>query len=59
MSSEPRIRRVRHELKRRRLSVLRVEKIAPSMVRVVLGDEASGYWQRGNVGTHDNIAGEQ
>lgn len=35
----PRVQRVRHEVKRRRLSVLRVERLPPGMVRVVLGGE--------------------
>ena len=39
MNSAPRIERVRHELKRRRLTVQRVERWAPQMVRVVLGGE--------------------
>ena len=36
----PQITRVRHELKRRVLTVTRVERLAPQMVRVVLGGEA-------------------
>jgi len=48
MSDAPRIERVRHELKRRTLSVSRVEKIAPQMVRVMLsGDELRGFTSLG------------
>ena len=44
MNSEPQITRVRHELKRRRLTVVRVETAAPNMARVVLGgDELRGF----------------
>ncbi len=39
MNSEPQIVRVRHELKRRRLTVSRVEKLAPKITRVTLGGE--------------------
>jgi NADPH-dependent ferric siderophore reductase len=37
---EPQVARVRHELKRRTLTVARVEQIAPRMIRVVLGGDA-------------------
>jgi NADPH-dependent ferric siderophore reductase len=44
MSNAPRVERVRHELKRRQLTVARVERVAPSMVRVVLsGAELQGF----------------
>ena len=48
MSSGPQITRVRHELKRRRLTVARVEQVAPAMVRVVLsGGELQGFTSLG------------
>src|SRR3984957_13753886 len=38
------VTRVRHELKRRKLEVLRSERISPSMVRLVLGgDDLAGF----------------
>ena len=41
---EPRITRVRHELKRRALTVARVERVPLNMVRVVLnGEELEGF----------------
>jgi len=44
MNDAPRIERIRHELKRRRLVVKRVEQIAPQMIRVVLaGDELRDF----------------
>jgi NADPH-dependent ferric siderophore reductase len=39
MSDAPRIERIRHELKRRTLTVVRTERIAPQMVRVVFHGE--------------------
>jgi NADPH-dependent ferric siderophore reductase len=39
MSNAPDIRRVRHEITRRRLQVRSVERLTPKMVRVVLGGE--------------------
>lgn len=39
MTSLPSITRVRHEVKRRNLTVLRLERLAPKMLRVVLGGE--------------------
>jgi NADPH-dependent ferric siderophore reductase len=48
MSNAPRIERVRHELKRRRLTVRRVERIAPHMMRVVLsGEDLQGFTSLG------------
>jgi len=48
VSSGPRVARVRHELKRRRLTVSRVERVAQSMVRVVLkGAELQGFTSLG------------
>lgn len=48
MSNAPRIARVRHELKRRRLTVARVEHVAPKMVRVALsGAELQGFTSLG------------
>ncbi len=48
MSNGPDITRVRHELKRRRLTVARVERLAPEMVRVVLqGAELEGFTSLG------------
>lgn len=44
----PRVLRVRHELHRRLLTVLRVERLAPQMVRVVLGGpELNGFLSLG------------
>lgn len=44
MSDGPNITRIRHELKRRRLTVSRVERVASQMVRVVLsGEELQGF----------------
>jgi NADPH-dependent ferric siderophore reductase len=39
VSSAPQVTRVRHELKRRHLTVTRVEHVTPQMLRVVLGGE--------------------
>ena len=39
MNDGPRVARVRHEIKRRRLTVARVERLPPKMVRIVLGGE--------------------
>jgi NADPH-dependent ferric siderophore reductase len=48
MSSAPDIRRVRHEIKRRRLQVRRVEQLTPNMVRVVLaGEDLQGFTSLG------------
>jgi NADPH-dependent ferric siderophore reductase len=48
VSHEPEIVRVRHELKRRHLSVARVERLAPKMLRVVLsGAELEGFTSLG------------
>jgi NADPH-dependent ferric siderophore reductase len=48
MSNGPRVERVRHELKRRQLTVSRVERVAPSMVRTVLsGPELQGFTSLG------------
>ncbi len=48
MTDAPNIVRVRHEVKRRQLTVARVELLAPSMVRVVLGgDELQGFTSLG------------
>lgn len=48
MSSAPDSRRVRHETKRRNLTVARVETLAPKMVRVVLqGEELEGFTSLG------------
>ncbi len=48
MSDGPRIERVRHELRRRRLDVLRVERLAPVLTRVVLGGaELQGFTSLG------------
>jgi NADPH-dependent ferric siderophore reductase len=48
MSDVPRIERVRHELRRRTLDVLRVETLGPSMLRVVLGGaELEGFTSLG------------
>ncbi|MEO8306423.1 MAG: siderophore-interacting protein [Pseudomonadota bacterium] len=48
MNDAPQITRVRHEIKRRRLTVERVEHLAPKMVRVVLkGEELQGFTSLG------------
>ncbi len=48
MFDAPRIERVRHELKRRRLTVARVERLPPNMVRIVLsGEELRGFTSLG------------
>ena len=48
MTAEPQITRVRHELKRRTLTVFRVVRLAPEMVRVVLtGEELHGFTSLG------------
>jgi NADPH-dependent ferric siderophore reductase len=48
MSNAPDIRRVRHDLKRRRLRVARVERLTPKMVRIVLaGNELQGFTSLG------------
>ncbi len=48
MSESPNIRRVRHEAKRRHLTVAKVVRLAPTMVRVVLrGDELPGFTSLG------------
>ncbi|HTY50639.1 MAG TPA: siderophore-interacting protein [Steroidobacteraceae bacterium] len=44
----PRVERIRHELRRRTLTVLRVERPAAQMVRVILGGpELAGFTSRG------------
>jgi NADPH-dependent ferric siderophore reductase len=48
MSAAPQVTRVVHELRRRRLTVARVEKLAPGMRRVVLrGKELAGFTSLG------------
>lgn len=48
MSATPQVTRVVHELKRRRLTVARVEKVAPGMRRVVLrGKDLAGFTSPG------------
>lgn len=48
MTDTPHIVRVRHDAKRRRLAVVRVDRLAPTMVRVVLGgDELRGFTSLG------------
>jgi NADPH-dependent ferric siderophore reductase len=48
VSSAPDTRRVRHETRRRNLTVARVEKLAPKLVRVVLqGEELIGFTSLG------------
>lgn len=48
MSAAPQVTRVVHELKRRRLTVARVEKLSPGMRRVVLrGKELAGFTSLG------------
>jgi NADPH-dependent ferric siderophore reductase len=45
----PRIERIRHEPKRRQLTVVRVERLPPAMIRVVLaGDELAGFTSSGS-----------
>jgi NADPH-dependent ferric siderophore reductase len=48
MSDLPHVTRVRHDLKRRWLTVTRVDRLAPKMVRVVLrGDDLPGFTSLG------------
>jgi NADPH-dependent ferric siderophore reductase len=48
VNEAPRVERVRHELKRRRLTVARDERLPPNMVRIVLsGDELQGFTSLG------------
>ncbi len=48
LNEGPRVTRVRHELKRRRLTVARVERLPPNMVRIVLsGEELRGFTSLG------------
>jgi NADPH-dependent ferric siderophore reductase len=48
MSDLPLVTRVRHDTKRRRLTVARVDRLAPTMVRVVLrGEELAGFTSLG------------
>lgn len=48
LEAGPRIQRVRHELRRRTLTVLRIERPTPQLVRVVLGGpEISGFTSLG------------
>jgi NADPH-dependent ferric siderophore reductase len=48
MSDLPRVTRVRHDTKRRQLTVARVDRLAPKMVRIVLrGDELAGFTSLG------------
>lgn len=48
MSTVPQINRVRHEIRRRKLEVRRIERIAPQMLRVVLGgEELEGFTSSG------------
>jgi NADPH-dependent ferric siderophore reductase len=48
MTNGPQVKRVRHQLKRRQLTVARVERVAPCMVRVVLsGEELQGFTSLG------------
>lgn len=48
MIDTPRVTRVRHELRRRRLNVSRIEEVAPGMRRVVLqGPELEGFTSLG------------
>ena len=48
MNEVPSVVRVRHELRRRRLTVARVERLPPAMVRVVLtGSELQGFTSLG------------
>lgn len=48
VDSTPTVTRVRHELKKRSLTVARVERVAPSMVRIVLrGADLQGFTSSG------------
>lgn len=48
MSNAPDIQRVRHELRRRKLTVTRIERVAPQLRRIVLsGDELAGFTSLG------------
>jgi NADPH-dependent ferric siderophore reductase len=48
MNSEPQVTRVRHELRRRQLTVSRVEKLAPKLTRITLsGEELQGFTSLG------------
>jgi NADPH-dependent ferric siderophore reductase len=48
MNDAPRVERVRHETRRRQLTVARVERLPPEMVRVVLtGEELRGFTSLG------------
>src|SRR3984893_17635046 len=48
MSDLPHVTRVRHDTKRRRLTVARVDRLAPKMVRVVLrGEDLLGFTSLG------------
>jgi NADPH-dependent ferric siderophore reductase len=48
VNDAPRVERIRHETKRRRLTVTRVERLPPNMVRIVLsGEELRGFTSLG------------
>jgi NADPH-dependent ferric siderophore reductase len=48
MNEGPKVTRVRHELQRRRLTVARVQRLPPNMVRVVLsGEDLQGFTSLG------------
>ena len=48
MNDAPRVERVRHETRRRKLTVVRVEPLPPKMVRIVLsGEELRGFTSLG------------
>src|ERR1700730_18505980 len=48
MSDLPHVTRLRHDTKRRRLTVARVDRLAPKMVRVVLpGEDLPGFTSLG------------
>ena len=48
MTDAPRVQRVRHEVRRRKLAVRRIERLPAGMVRVVLGgDELAGFTSLG------------
>src|SRR5258708_25018777 len=48
VSDLPHVTRVRHDTKRRRLTVARVDRLAPKMVRVVLrGEDLPGFTSLG------------
>lgn len=48
MNDGPRVERIRHELKRRQLTVARVERMPPNMVRIVLaGTDLRGFTSLG------------